>query len=84
MEAIKKPIRIGNSKGVRIPAAMIRTYRLDLGFVMLATQDGILIAPASGSKLSLEDSFAAMAKDGTDLKAAYEWAESGLCDGLEN
>jgi len=84
MEIIKKPIQIGNSKGVRIPAAMIRTYRLDLGFVMQATHEGILITPASGSKLSLEESFAAMAKDDADLKAAHQWAESGLSDGLED
>ncbi len=84
MEAIRKPIRIGNSKGVRIPAALIRTYRLDRGFVMKATHDGILISPASGLKLSMEESFAAMAKDGSDLPTALEWAESGISDGLEN
>lgn len=84
MEAIRKPIQIGNSKGVRIPAALIRSYRLDLGFVMKATHDGILISPASGLKLSMVESFAAMAKDDSDLRTALEWAESGLSDGLED
>jgi antitoxin component of MazEF toxin-antitoxin module len=81
---IRKPIQIGNSRGVRIPAKMIRTYGLERGFVMKATHEGILISPASGVKLSLEESFAAMAEDASDLKSSLEWAESGLSDGLED
>ena len=50
---------------------------------MKPVQDGILIAPADSSKLTLEESFAAMALDRTDLKNAREWAEAGLTDGLE-
>jgi hypothetical protein len=50
---------------------------------MKPVQDGILIAPADGSKLTLEESFAAMALDQSDLKIAREWAETGLSDGLE-
>jgi antitoxin component of MazEF toxin-antitoxin module len=84
MEVIRKPIQIGNSKGVRIPATLIRSYRLDRGFVMKATHDGILISPVSGLKLSMEESFAAMVKDDSDLSTALEWVESGLSDGLED
>jgi antitoxin component of MazEF toxin-antitoxin module len=80
---VQKPIRIGNSKGARIPAHLIRSYHLERGFVMKPVQDGILIAPADGSKMTLEESFAAMALDQSDLKIAREWAETGLSDGLE-
>ena len=83
MNHVQKPIRIGNSKGARIPAHLIRTYHLERGFIMKPVQDGILIAPADGSKLTLEESFAAMALDQPDLKIAREWAETGLSDGLE-
>jgi hypothetical protein len=83
MNQVQKPIRIGNSKGARIPAHLIRSYHLERGFVMKPVQEGILIAPADGSKLTLEESFAAMALDQSDLKIAREWAESGLTDGLE-
>lgn len=83
MKAIQKPVRIGNSKGARIPAHLIRTYHLDRGFVMKPVQEGILIAPADGAKLTLEESFAAMAGDPADMKVTREWAESGLNDGLE-
>ena len=83
MAQIQKPVRIGNSKGARIPAHLIRSYHLERGFVMKPVLDGILIAPASGEKLTIEESFAAMASDGADLKHARSWAESGLTDGLE-
>ncbi len=83
MAQIQKPIRIGNSKGARIPAHLIRSYHLDRGFIMKAVQEGILISPASGSKLTLEESFAAMAIDAASLKETREWAETGIADGLE-
>jgi antitoxin component of MazEF toxin-antitoxin module len=83
MNPVQKPIRIGNSKGARIPAQLIRAYHLERGFIMKPIQEGILIAPADGSKLTLEESFAAMAVDQSDLKNAREWAASGLSDGLE-
>lgn len=83
MSKIQKPVRIGNSKGARIPARLIRSYHLDRGFVMKPVQEGILIAPAADSKLTLEESFAAMASERNDMSSALEWAESGLGDGLE-
>lgn len=82
VNAIQKPVRIGNSRGARIPAQLIRAYHLDRGFVMKPTLEGILIAPASDAKFTLEESFAAMANDQSDLKIAREWAETGLADGL--
>ena len=80
---VQKPIRIGNSKGARIPAHLIRSYHLERGFVMRPVQDDLLIAPADGSKMTIDESFAAMALDQSDLKIAREWAETGLSDGLE-
>ena len=83
MAQIQKPVRIGNSKGARIPAHLIRSYHLERGFVIKTVLDGILIAPAAGAKLTIEESFAAMASDVADLKHARSWAETGLTDGLE-
>ena len=83
MDKIQKPIRIGKSKGARIPAQLIRSYHLERGFVMKPLQKGILIAPAVGPKLTLAESFAAMAANSADQKIAREWAETGLSDGLE-
>ena len=83
MNPVLKPVRIGNSKGTRIPAKLIRAYHLERGFVMIPVQNGILISPTPDAKLTLEESFAAMALDQADLKIAREWAETGLSDGLE-
>jgi hypothetical protein len=47
------------------------------------THEGILISPASVGKLSLEESFAAMAEDSSDLKNSLEWAESGFFNTAE-
>ncbi|MCX6868125.1 MAG: hypothetical protein NTV46_18320 [Verrucomicrobia bacterium] len=55
------------------------TRRQDLSF----RRNGILIAPAASSKLTLEESFAKMAMDSADLEIAREWAATGLTDGLE-
>jgi len=83
MNHVQKPIRIGNSKGARIPAHLIRSYHLERGFVMMPVQNGIMISPANDSKLTLEESFAEMAMDRADVKIACEWAETGLSAGLE-
>lgn len=80
---VLKPIRIGNSKGTRIPAKLIRAYHLERGFVMIPVQNGILIAPTADAKLTLEESFTAMATDRADQQITREWAETGLSDGLE-
>jgi len=45
--------------------------------------NGLFIAPAAGSKLTHEESFAEMASNRSEMKNALEWAESGLSDGLE-
>lgn len=82
MNPVQKPVRMGNSKGTVIPAKLIRTYHLERGFVFKPLQDGILIQPVSNAKLTLEESFAAMALDPADLQNALEWAETGLSDGL--
>jgi antitoxin component of MazEF toxin-antitoxin module len=82
MNPVQKPVRIGNSKGTVIPSKLIRTYHLERGFVFKPMQDGILIQPVSDAKLTLAESFAAMAQDQADLQDALEWAEAGLSDGL--
>jgi antitoxin component of MazEF toxin-antitoxin module len=52
-----KVARIGNSRGVRLPAASLRRYRIGDRVVMEERSDGILLRPvgASVEKLSWED-----------------------------
>ena len=72
---------IGNSRGVRIPAATLARYRIGAAVVMEERSDGILLRPLGGgpAKLSWADTAQAMAAAGED------WAgwDAAMADGLE-
>jgi antitoxin component of MazEF toxin-antitoxin module len=77
MKAIRlKVARIGNSRGVRIPAATLARYRIDTGLVMEERSEGILLRPLRSplAKLSWEETADAMA--GT----AEDWSEWNAAD----
>jgi antitoxin MazE len=78
-----KLVRIGNSKGIRIPHALIERYHLDGEVNVTETAAGLLLQSADSKKLSLEDSFAAMARDGRSKAEAEPWSAT-LADGLED
>ena len=77
-----KVARIGNSRGVRIPAATLARYRIGTSVVMEERTDGILLRPlgAANPKLSWEDTAREMAT------AAEDWSEwdATAADGLED
>ena len=83
MSATLKLISIGNSKGVRLPADVIRRYHLMDRILMEEVDDGIILRSPTNQKLSLSASFAEMATDKEAVAEAFAWAESGLSDGLE-
>jgi antitoxin component of MazEF toxin-antitoxin module len=76
-----KVARIGNSRGVRIPAPTLARYRIGDSVVMEELAEGILLRPrrAAGPKLSWEDTASAMAHEAEDWS---EW-DVTLADGLE-
>ncbi len=76
-----KVARIGNSRGVRIPAPTLERFRIGDSVVMEERADGILLRPirAAGSKLSWDDTARAMATEGEDWGA---WDET-VADGLD-
>jgi len=77
-----KVARIGNSRGVRIPAGTLQRYRIGASVVMEERSDGILLRPRgpATSKLSWEDTAREMAASSEDWS---EWdVMSG--DGLED
>jgi antitoxin MazE len=82
MTATLKLVRIGNSRGIRIPQQMIRRYQLGNEVIVEATKNGLLLRGGCKGKLNMEDSFKAMAGNKKAMKEALEWAESGLADGL--
>lgn len=80
--ATLKITRIGNSKGVRLPAATLRRYHLDSEVVMEERSEGILLRPTgiqTVKKLSWEETAQAMAVSGEDWS---EW-DATVADGLE-
>lgn len=76
-----KVARIGNSRGVRLPAASLRRYRIGETVVMEERSDGILLRPTGPSveKLSWEETARAMAATREEWD---EW-EATTPDGLE-
>ena len=73
--------RIGNSRGVRIPAVTLKRFRIGDRVIMEEREEGILLRPirAVGPKLSWDDTASAMALEIEDWS---DW-DVTLADGLE-
>ena len=77
-----KVARIGNSRGVRLPAASLRRYRIGEAVVMEERSEGILLRPTGPvvEKLSWEDTAREMAASHEDWSAWDATAPDGLED----
>lgn len=77
-----KVARIGNSRGVRLPAALLRRYRIGETVLMEERSEGILLRPTGPAvvKLSWEETAREMAADRDDWSA---W-DVAATDGLED
>lgn len=75
-----KIVPIGNSKGVRIPKALLQKYGLQNSILIEETDKGLLLRNKEESKLSWEDTFKAMA----DEKEQWDDFDTTLLDGLED
>ncbi|MDD8027443.1 MAG: type II toxin-antitoxin system PemK/MazF family toxin [Acidobacteriota bacterium] len=76
-----KIAKIGNSRGIRLPAEVLKRYRMDAFVLMEETADGIVLRPSGPAvkKLSWEETAAEMAAEREDWS---DW-ESVVGDGLE-
>jgi antitoxin MazE len=74
-----KLVPIGNSKGVRIPKALLQKYGLSSALLLEETDRGLLLRKKDDKKLSWEDTYKAMANENED------WVDfdTALLDGLE-
>ena len=74
-----KIIPIGNSMGVRLPKSLLQKYGFANSVVLEETDRGLLLRKTHDNKLSLVDTYKAMAKECED------WSDydSTLADGLE-
>ena len=77
-----KVSRIGNSRGVRIPATTLERYRIGDSVMMEERTEGILLRPrrSAGPKLSWEDTALAMSAEPEDWS---DW-DTSLADGLDD
>src|SRR6266496_2068833 len=76
-----KVARIGNSRGVRLPAVTLERYRIGESVIMEERTDGILLRPIGSGKtrLSWEDTAREMASSSEDWS---DW-EGTAPDGLD-
>ena len=76
-----KVARSGNSRGVRLPAALLKKYRIGDTVLMEETSEGILLRPTAPavSKLSWEDTAREMGASHEDWSA---W-DTAAADGLD-
>lgn len=76
-----KVARIGNSRGVRIPADVLRRYAVGDTLLMIESPDGILLRPKrhEGRKLPWAETARAMASEQEDWSA---W-DAVACDGMD-
>lgn len=75
-----KLVPIGNSKGVRIPKALLQKYGLKDSLIIEETGQGLLLRNKEEHKLSWEETYKTMAGE----KENWGDFDSTLLDGLED
>ncbi len=75
-----KLVPIGNSKGIRIPKALLQKYGFDNSLLLEEADRGLLLRKKEDNKLSWEDTYKAMANEKED----WDEFDATLLDGLED
>ena len=75
-----KLVPIGNSKGVRIPKALLQKYGFDNSLLLEETDRVLLLRKKDDNKLSWEDTYKAMANEKED----WDEFDTTFLDGLED
>ena len=74
-----KIVQIGNSKGVRIPKAILQKYGFTDSIQIEEKENGLFLRNNDNTKLSWEDTFKAMKKE----KENWDDFDNTLLDGLD-
>ncbi len=72
--------RIGNSRGIRIPADILRRYKLEKTVILEERADELALRPSKQAKLSWQETYVEMAAEKEDWS---EW-ETTAADGLHD
>ncbi len=70
--------QIGNSRGIRIPAEIIKKYKLDKELLLEEHSDFILLKPVKKKKLNWKETFQVMAQEKEDWSDWDVLAAEGL------
>jgi antitoxin MazE len=78
-----KLIAIGNSRGVRLPQALLRRYGMADQITLEERPEGLLLRGTTSTKASLKQTFAEMARE--QAAGAEDWSDLDALasDGLE-
>lgn len=74
-----KLIAVGNSKGIRLPQALLQKYGWSDSLVLEERQEGVFLYSKEKNKLSWKETYRAMADDNED----WNDLEAAVADGLD-
>jgi len=75
-----KLVPIGNSKGVRLPKALLEKYGLNNSLLLEETDRGLLLRKKDDNKLSWKNTYKAMAGE----KESWDDFDATLLDGVDD
>lgn len=75
-----KVVQIGNSRGVRLPKAVMERYQIKDALVLEAREDGLLLRGKKDKRMTWEETARDMAREKED------WSDfdTAVADGLEH
>ena len=73
-----KLIAIGNSRGIRLPRALVQKYGWGDWLVLEETEHGVLLRGKDRNKLSFKETYRAMAADSEDWSGLNATVADGL------
>ncbi len=74
-----KVVAIGNSRGVRLPKAILERYEIKGALVLEAREDGLLLRGKPDKRLTWEDTYKEAARERED----WSGLDVALMDGLD-
>ncbi|MDE2666204.1 MAG: AbrB/MazE/SpoVT family DNA-binding domain-containing protein [Acidobacteriota bacterium] len=76
-------IRIGNSRGIRIPKVLVEQYRFNDEVELVPRQDHLVIRPATPTRAGWDDAFRQMREQGDDALLDEEFLSATRWDTTE-
>ncbi|MGH7948548.1 MAG: AbrB/MazE/SpoVT family DNA-binding domain-containing protein [Candidatus Binataceae bacterium] len=74
-----KVVQIGNSRGVRLPKAVLDRYEIKEALVLEAREDGLLLRGKKDKRLTWEETYRETAREKED----WSDLEAAVADGIE-